>query len=406
MATTYTDPNVQVGKDYQYKVLSTNSAGTSSASTPVTAAIRASLSITVGKGANKSVQFTNDGGTVATITLRGQGDATVSFVGTTVLSQLTNQAGVVVTGSGITIIAIDIAGTTAGSSLFITTKEGSNTVNIGGISVNASINSITAPTAALIGTLAVTGSINRITLGSASAATVTIGARLGIFRAASVTDTALTVGGVIGSIVAGNWSSTSAISAASINSIAVNGNAQLNVVAGALRSLRVEGELDDSVFTLSAGGTLDLANLSAFSIVNTVLDTTGNIGTVSTSMLDDSQIYAGTGASGDVAFPPVGTTFKTPATIASINLRKVNGVFSDTNSSIAAMHISRLNLGNIQFSNGGTPFGIQALSINLLTAANPSVKPFAFHNLTSQAVVDADFAARNIIPDNFQIEII
>ena len=171
--TTFTDASVVVGQNYQYEVLATNNAGTSPPAPPVAASIPnpgTTLAVTVGKGVNKSVQFFNDAGTLTTIELTGHGTATVNFAASTI-SQATNKAGVVVSGTGITIVSITTTGTVlANSVLTVMTRGGTNSINLGGISSDGSLNAINAPTAMLSSTLAVAGGITRIWLGSVSGA--------------------------------------------------------------------------------------------------------------------------------------------------------------------------------------------------------------------------------------------
>ena len=403
---TYTDTGVVAGKTYSYQIIAADAAGMSPPSSAVSATVPAAAStliVTVGKAADSFVKFTTSGGAVVTITLNGPGAAAVSFTADSI-SQSASGKGAVLSGTNIAIAGIAITATTAGSSLSIATHGGSNSVNLGGITLGASMNAINAPTASLVGALTAAGSINRITFGSVVAAAMSIAGNLGTFRASSVAGASLSVHGVIGAIAASHWTSNQSVSATSINSITLGGSAQLDVTAGSLRSLHVAGTLHDSVLLLTAGGAQDLAILAAGAVDNTVIDTTGSIGTISASALEDSQIYAGIGASGAAApFPPVSSAFAAMARISTIQLRKMNGVFSDTNSSIAASQIGQLNLGRVQFANGGTPFGVQAVSIKSLTAAGPSTSAFTFRNLTSQAIVSADFAAKKIDPQDFTI---
>ncbi len=86
-APTFTDTTAVVGEAYQYHVIAENSAGVSPASAAITAMLAkqvvppppATLDITVGKGANKLVRFTDANGTITTIQLNGPGTATVHF---------------------------------------------------------------------------------------------------------------------------------------------------------------------------------------------------------------------------------------------------------------------------------------------------------------------------------------
>lgn len=403
-ATSFTDTSVTPGDTYTYTVIAVNSTGSSSPSAPVSATVAAQspLTVTVGRGALSFLKFTTAGNAHVTISLTGPGTLTIDLVGGN-LSSSPSGKGAIVTGTNTTIVDITTNGTTAASSILITTTGGNKIVSIGAINSGTALNSILAPTASLIGPLTVAGSVQRVTLGSAVGATMTVGGNLSSFHANTINGASLGVSGNIGILTVGNWTSNQPISAASINSINITGNAELNLTAGTLRSLRVRGNLQNSTLILSDAGARDLTSLSAATIENSQIDTAGNIGTISASVLDDSQIYAGTGANGPLGFPPITTAFPATATIASITLRTRKGIFSDVGSDIAASQIQNLNLGSIQFNNGGTPFGVQALSIKMLSGSNPSIRPFIFRNLTSPAIVSADFSAKQITPEDFTV---
>jgi fibronectin type 3 domain-containing protein len=403
--TSFTDTSVTPGATYIYTVIAVNSSGSSSPSAPVSATVappQSPLTVTVGRGALSFLKFVTAANTRVTISITGPGTLTVDLAGGT-LSSSPSGKGAIVTGTNTTIVDITTNGTTAASSILISTTGGNKTVSIGAISSGTALNSILAPTASLIGPLTVAGTIKRVNLGSAVAATMTVGGNLSNFHANTINGASLVVTGNIGILVVGNWTSNQAISAASISSINITGNAELNVTAGTLRSLHVGKTLQNSTLILSDAGVRDLTTLSAATIQSSQIDAAGNIGTITASVLDDSQIYAGTGANGPMAFPPIGTAFPATASIANITLRTRKGVFSDIGSDIAASQIQNLNLGNIQFNNGGTPFGVQALSIKMLSGSNPSVRPFIFRNLTSAAIVSADFSAKQITPEDFTV---
>lgn len=402
--TSFADTNVTPGGTYSYTVIAVNTTGPSAPTSPVTvtvAAPQSTLSLTIGKGALSFLKFTTPSGAHVTIKTTGPGTLTVNL-GAQNLASSPSGKGAIANGTNIAILEMTTNAMTSASSILITATGGNKTISIGAFNSASSLNSIVAPSASLIGTFTVAGGIKTVTLGSAIAATMTVGGNLSNFHAATISNASLAVTGTIGTLIANNWTSDQVISAASINSIKIAGNAQFNLTAGTLRSMQVRGNLHDSTLTLSAPGNLDLINLSAATIQNSQIDTVGNIGTISALALDDSQIYAGTGASGKVPFPPVSTAFPATASIKSINLRTSKG-FADIGSDIAASQILNLSLGNIQFNNGGIPFGVQALSIKQLSGKNPSVRPFVFKNLTSEATVLADFSAKNIAPHDFTI---
>src|SRR6185437_7708057 len=190
-----------------------NSAGSSPATAAVTADVQIPLQtadITIGPGANKSAMFTSSTGALTTFKFAGHGTATVHFAGTTV-SQGSNKAGIVVSGTNVLVTGISTSGTDASSALTILTKGGGNTVSIGGITTGGPMKSITAITASLVGKLAVAGGISKIALGSAAAATIDVNGVLGTLRIPSINGVAVTTGGAIRSIVSTVWTSSQPI---------------------------------------------------------------------------------------------------------------------------------------------------------------------------------------------------
>ncbi|HET6249755.1 MAG TPA: fibronectin type III domain-containing protein, partial [Tepidisphaeraceae bacterium] len=408
--TTYADSNVVQGETYQYEIFSQNDAGLSNTPSGVVSATipppPQTLSVTVGKGSNKSVQFFDDAGTLTTIKLNGMGTATVNF-GATTISQASGKTGVVVSGTDITLASISTTGTGIGNSvLAITTRGGPNSISVGSITIDASLNAINAPTTALVGPLSVTGSINRLSLGSVNGSTVNVGGGVGTLKIPSVTGLALTSAGAIKNINATTWMSSQPINAPSIGTITINGTAQLDLATAAVRAIHVKGVLQNSTFALSGGGIQDLAMLSAGAISNTDIDAAGNLGSITAGALDNSQILAGTGISAATAFPPV-SAFPAAATIAAVHLKKIKGAMSMVNSSIAASRINTLALANVQFSNNGVSFGVEANAIASLSSVNSANgKPFTLTKLTSADVVTTELSAKGVSAQDFKIDIV
>ena len=55
-----------------------------------------------------------------------------------------------------------------------------------------------------------------------------------------------------------------------------------------------------------------------------LIDSSGNVGSIVTGALYNSQIFAGTAAGGETMFPPV-SEFASPAVISGVHLRKIKG---------------------------------------------------------------------------------
>ena len=96
------------------------------------------LTVIVGAGAAKSVQFTDASGTQAQVLLTGAGAASLNFEGTG-LSQSANARGLVVNGSGISLTSISINGTNAKSIFQIITVK-KHALSVGTIMVGGALN--------------------------------------------------------------------------------------------------------------------------------------------------------------------------------------------------------------------------------------------------------------------------
>jgi hypothetical protein len=247
--------------------------------------------------------------------------------------------------------------------------------------------------------------VNRIVLGSANAASISVGGAIQMLQINSVAGASLTAAGPIHAIQAVSWTSADIISAPSINAITIKGNATLNVSTAILHSLKVHGMLSNSTLTLTAGGALDVAMLSAGSISDSVINATGNLGTITTATLVNSQIYAGVATL--ATLPSAASDFSSASFINNVTLKKVAGVESDVNSSIAATLIKHVALANVQTNNNGTPFGLAATSISSLSLINPATgKSVSLSKLLSEDIVTADLAAKGITPQDFVIRIV
>ena len=234
-----------------------------------------------GRGSNKAIVFVDAGGSIVTIKLAGPGTATVNFGANSAFTQSPGRAGDVVSAAGIAILDISTTGTSAATSLNITTRGGNGTVTIGGITVDASIKAINAKTTTLLGTLSIVGSLNKLVLGAANAATMSVGGALQTLQIGTATGASLSAVGPVHSIAAGSWNGSGAISAPSITSINIKGNATFNVSTAAIHSVKIRGTLSSSQFTLTTVGGLDLATLTAGAISGTTINAAGDLGNIS-----------------------------------------------------------------------------------------------------------------------------
>lgn len=371
--TNYVDTSVQEGKSYQYRVRAQNSAGLSGYSEVAVVNVptpggsgRQVLDIIIGKGANKSVRFVDADGTVTTFTQSGAGTTTIEFSGDTI-SQATIKGVVVISGTNVTADTITGAGTNQTSGLTINAKGGNGSVDVGSITTNGTYKSITARTTNLLDNLSISAAIGNVIFGSISGANV---------------------------------------SATSLGNLQVMGNANMVLNAGFVRTVQVHGTLSNSTLMLTGAGTVDLGKLTAGGVTGSQITAAGNLGALSVGSLLNSQIYAGI-ATLSSGLPQTSTDFVAQDLIKSITVKKAKGLATFINSDVAAAQIQNANLGNVQFSNGGTKFGLAAHLIKSVTIGDPTTnKSVGVHTITSSAVVSTALTAKGINAGDLVVNII
>jgi hypothetical protein len=131
------------------------------------------ITVLIGGAAAKAVQFTDVGGTKATIQVTGGGNATVIFNGDN-LSQGVGPAAIVVSGANVTLASIALANTGLNSILSITTR-GRGAITSGPISSTGVMASIIAPTVVVNGDITTAGWVHQIQLAGAENGTINIG---------------------------------------------------------------------------------------------------------------------------------------------------------------------------------------------------------------------------------------
>src|SRR6185312_7047119 len=132
------------------------------------------LTVIVGAGAAKSVQFTDSSGTQAQVLLKGAGVANVTFEGTS-LSQSANSKGLVVNGSGISLTSVAINATNAKSIFQLITKS-NHALSIGSIVIGGALNSLLAKSVTVAGDVTSGTGLHLLQLAGATGGTISIGA--------------------------------------------------------------------------------------------------------------------------------------------------------------------------------------------------------------------------------------
>lgn len=384
------------------------------------------VDVTIGAGSSaKSITYRDVSGYVTTIALGGPGSATIDLAG----DNLTvNPTGNSVSGGEASIQSIDTTGTTAATTLSIVPQTLNGLLNVGPITTDASLGTIHAPKANLVGNLTIAGAASNIMLGNVAGGAITFGSSSQPvdIRLRNVTNESLDSAQPIGLLQVGEWVTTNAatpgqISAPAIGSIQASDDfsPNLTISAGGLESFdarniiggawTVSGSIGSVVVDLNATLSISAATLGSISALNTlsvVLDTTGDINSIAAGSLLNCTIEAGVGAlPPDQRLPDSASEFANPdARIGSVMLYpRVSTVIGFMNSSIAAPMLGSLSFQRIEFANGGMVQGLAADSIRSFSGIDTVTqklfslrKPVSLTALAADGISTTDFVLQII----------
>lgn len=168
-----------------------------------------------------------------------------------------------------------------------------------------------------------------------------------------------------------------------------------SLTAGSIGTMTARA-INNATITLTdpvAAGAFALRSLTASrGLSGTTIKSSGNIGSIVASNMTNSTVYAGVSGS---SLPTTPAGFSNQATINSLALTQPSNGASFVNSKVAAYALGRIALGPMQLYNNGSPLGVSAGSISLLTASDSATGlTISLPNLTTQAQTDALLAAR------------
>jgi hypothetical protein len=334
-----------------------------------------SQDVLIGALGAKAVTFTDADGTKATITVKGGGSATVHLSGDT-LSQTSNKSGVSISGTNVAVTGITGSRTARSTVLRVTTKGGNGTVSIGPVTTDGAIGTVDAKGVDLADGITASGSITRITVNRITGGAVSVG------------------------------------DASTKLNLKVNSDASFDLTAPAVNSISVGGNLTDSTLAFTAhttGNAVDLRTLSVGgAIINTKVDSEGSVGTVTAAKMIGTSILAGVSklAPGK-ALPTSDAEFTSADSIGSVKLKKVAGTPSFINSDVAAHSVGTLNLGVVQLSNGGQPFGVASGRIGSASVVDDSTgTDVKLHDARTQAEVDDAVSKDHVDLHDFQLDVV
>lgn len=292
----------------------------------------------------KSLQYTDDNGTLTTISAKGGGSVEVHFQnGTSVTNG--KPGTVVISGEGLALLGIDAVGTSRKTAISISGKGGTD--------------------------------------GAATIASVTADGAVASLGGKGVTFTGpVTVNGRIGAMTAA----------------AMNG---ATITADSIGSMKVAGDVAQTTITLDepfASGTFGLGKLAvggAFS--QSRITVAGAIGPVKATTIIRSQIYSA--VSDTAARIPATTDLSAEGLIGNVTAKTVADVV------IAADTLGKVKLGTVVTDNDGTPFGIVADAFAGLQATNPSKQKLKLTATDDPALLTAALAAQTFDAGDFLIRL-
>lgn len=378
-----------------------NASGAKIDSATATGTIEEQPVTTISFSAASPARYTDSAGKKVTISLKGAGSGTAVFI--------TGQQDP---------LELTLTGTDAASVLSI---KGSGAI-VGGIADNGSLAVINAKTTTLTGSVSISGSLAKLTLGnvtaSAAGQSISIGAAGGstIVTLGNVTDERFSTAGAIASLSVRSWLNSGtkgnvAISATSIGSIKSTGDFAADVATGAIgavkvggsitggtwttgsiANLKVTGGISNTTLNLSATGSTDLGSLTVGHIVSgSNITSAGSVGKVTVGAFLSSELLAGVDGSVST-LPSAATDFTADASILSFTVKANASPFSFAASDVAAATIGKVSLAKVNPDNAGTQFGIAAKS--LAGFNNKGVIKWTSKQPTSLLAPDGDLVVR------------
>lgn len=228
------------------------------------------------------------------------------------------------------------------------------------------------------------------------------------FTAGAITGGAWSVDGKAhildcGSIAAG-WSGTFD---GTIDQFHVSHDATMNLVSEMVGNMSIAGALSDSTILLNQPLSSVAYDANSFYVGGAISDSTieseGSIRSFSAQSMTGSGLYVGMV---NPALPSTTSDFANTAEIRTLTLRRsVSASFSDSN--IAAYDLITVNLGAVQTSNGGTPFGVAGHSIGSISLVDQTTRRSAHAaNVASTSAFSQLLVSRGIAQNDLVVEIV
>jgi cyclophilin family peptidyl-prolyl cis-trans isomerase len=405
----------------------------SSGSAQTTFQASAGLQISIGGSTgNKSVSYTQSDGTQTTVSMKGNGTGVLTLNGVS-LSQTVSKGKVAVTGEAAA-TSLVVTGTDAKTSLTISTKGGTGVSNLGGLTTDGAVKSISGKRVRLTGAMAVAGAASSIALGDITGTSLTVGGSaadkamtlsLGTLTNASIvagspikslkvvsavnTDTTadnISAAGITSVSSSGDFAATVNLSGENnLRSMKVGGNLTGNVTAHQIGTISVKGDASGVLITathgasevVTAGGNPDskgnqgIQSVKVGGTINgSTISTGATIGSVSSAAVTGALVVAG--APNISAIPTQPSDIPEPASILSFKTKAFSSSF------VIARNLGKISAGTIAINNNTNQFGFFGDTIGSLSATTngtPAQK-INVKKPADQTAVDADLTGATL----------
>ena len=193
-----------------------------------------------------------------------------------------------------------------------------------------------------------------------------------------------------------------------IASLTTSGDFSATLTADSVGKFRVHGSLITSTITLTGAGKTDLGSFTAGAIDAAEINSSGNIGSITTATLFNATIFAGVGniPAGD-SLPAQPSDFSQTARIGSIILHPPARNFGFSDSLIAAAKLGNMSLKTSSSKGSIPPYGIATESLDSLTFFDKGRgQTIALRKITTAAQLESTLTARKQTLGDFKLRIL
>jgi hypothetical protein len=335
--------------------------------------------VTFGDGSNKALMYAEADGSLVTISLKG-GLATAVFTGDFIQEPAAGKKGVVVTGTNLKLVDLQITTTSGGAAdlkfAVKATAGDDGRASLGDLTMTGDVKSIGGKLIDVTGDVLITGNLGKSDLGNFGAEGQTFVVEgtgtTASMKFGSIQDLQFQSAGGISSIYVAEW-------------LVSDSGSGSGIAAPWVSKLTSGGDFQASVQLTSTNAGYSLGSMKiAGDLANAVVRAASSVKSMAANRMSGTSVLVGMSdqTPADMA-PTDGSLFTNKsATLSSLKITdRTQASFVD--SVIAAWSIGKASLGLVQADNGGSAFGVAANAVKSLTGSvqNGDVIPLKLSNL-------------------------